>query len=88
VGPRAVLGIVRIDKFLSIAGSRTLDCLACSLVTILTMLCHLHYVPNKIKFGHDMCSGKECGHKLVSISDDIQAQSNCKILTKLLLDDF
>jgi hypothetical protein len=30
-------------------------------------------VPNQIKFGYEMCSGKECGHKLGFITDDKQA---------------
>ena len=45
------------------------------------MLCHLHDVPNKTEFGQEMCSAKECGHKLGYITGDIQAQSNFKILT-------
>jgi len=39
-------------------------------------------VPNKIKFGQEMCSGKERGHKLRYITGDKQAWSNFKILTK------
>jgi len=46
------------------------------------MLCHLHGVPNKIKFGQEMCSGKERGHKLVYITGDKQAQLNFSFLTK------
>jgi hypothetical protein len=39
-------------------------------------------MPNKIKLGQEMCSGKERGHKLGYITGDKQAQSNFKILTK------
>jgi len=39
-------------------------------------------VPNKIKFGQEMCSGKERGNKLGYITGDKQAWSNFKILTK------
>jgi len=51
VSPRAGVNIWKTDKFLAILGIRTLDCPACSLVTVLIMLYHFHSVLNKIKFG-------------------------------------
>jgi hypothetical protein len=86
VGLREVLGIMT-DKILSIAGILTMNCASCNQVTV-TMLCHLYDAPNKNKFGHENCSGKVCGHKLVFISDDKGAQSNYTVLTKWLLDVF
>ena len=77
VGPRGGLNIWRINKFPAFAGIRTQGCPHSSLVTVLTMLCHLHDVPNKIKVGPEMCNGKVCGHKLGFITDDKQDQSNC-----------
>lgn len=46
-----------------------LDSPACSLVTVLIMLYHLQSVPNKMKFGQEIC-----GHKLGFITGDKQAQ--------------
>ena len=64
---------------------QTQDCIACSLVTVLTMLCHLQGAPNKIKSGYEMCSGKELGHILGFISYDKHTQSNCKSLPNSFL---
>ena len=61
---RVGLDIWRKDKFLAIAVIRTMHCPACSLVTVLTMLCHLHGATNKMKFGYEMCSGKQLGNVL------------------------
>jgi hypothetical protein len=83
-----VFGVMRIDKILSIPVIRTMDCTACMLVTVLTVLCHLHDVINEIKLGHENCSGKACRNKLVFISESKQSQSSFTILTKMLLDDF
>jgi hypothetical protein len=80
VRPRAGLDIWRKDKFLAIAVIRTLDCPSCSLVTVLIMPCHLHSVPNKIKFGYEMCTGKELGQILGFVSDEKHAYSYCKFL--------
>ena len=62
MSPRPGLDIWKKDKFLAIAVIQTLDCPVWSLVTVLTMLCHQHGVPNKMKFGYEICSGRKLGH--------------------------
>ena len=85
MSPRAGIDIWKKDKFLGIALIQTTDCPACSLVTVLTMLCHFNGATNKIKFGYEMCSGKQFGHVLGFISDDKHAQSNCRSLPNSFL---